>query len=149
MDRYAISLAIIGMLLSASAVAQGADPAPPSARELHAAQCVAALDANTRQLAQDVKAGKEEAKLQLQRRLEAGTAFVGDAYLHGTHDEARARALAADAQKAQQDLPPKVLAARQDACADEGSRLVQASNVLERAVVRRFALKRMEKLLAG
>ena len=76
-------------------------------------------------------------------------AFVGDAYLQGTRDEARARALANDALEAQKSLSKEELAARQTRCADEGGKLLEESNGLERAVVRQVAKRRMAKLLAG
>ena len=143
------SLALIGAALPILASAQTVALAPPTERESHAAQCVAALDEKTRNLAQEIKAGKSELKPLLQRRLEEGTAFVGDAYLHGTQDEARAKELANQALEAQKSLPPRELAARQEACASEGAKLLEDGNALERVVVRRLAMKRMTKLLAG
>ena len=142
-------LVACGLLAPAFAFAQPSPPGAPSARELHSAQCVAALEVSTESLAEEVKAGREDARPELQRRLEAGTAFVGDAYLHGTTDEKRARALAEDALQAQKSLSAAELAARQQACADEGTRLLSSSNVLEQAVVRHLARKRMHKLLGG
>ena len=136
------------LLLPCAAHAQADPPAAPTKRELHAAQCVAALDENTRNLAREVKAGRSELKPLLQSRLEAGTAFAGDAYLHGT-DEARAKQLANQALEAQKSLGEGELAARQAACSNEGAKLLEASNVLERAVVRRLAMKRMTRLLDG
>lgn len=131
-----------------SPAARAADGAP-STHDLHAAECVAALDANTHDLAQQVKAGNERSRAVLQERLVAGTAFVGDTYLHGNSNEQQARALANDAAEAQKRLPATELAARQTACAAEGSRLHAASNALQQAVVKRLAKKRMEKLLGG
>ena len=134
-----------GSLAVVCALAQAA----PSARELHSAQCVAALQVNAESLAEQVKAGREAARPALRTRLEAGTAFVGDAYLHGTTDETRARALANDALEAQKRLSAAELMARQEACAAEGAALLSSSNGLERAVVKRLAKKRMDKLLGG
>lgn len=137
-------LAAASGLLAASCVfAQAA----PSARELHSAQCVAALQVNTEQLAEQIKAGGEDARPVLKSRLEAGTAFVGDAYLHGTTDEKRARALANQELEAQKRLSTAELGARQDKCAAEGTALLASSNGLEKAVVRRLAQKRMDRLL--
>jgi hypothetical protein len=82
-------------------------------------------------------------------RLVSGTAFVGDSYLHGASDEKQARDLANQALEAQKNLPPAELAARQTACADEGAKLFAASNALEKAVVKRLAKKRMDKLLGA
>ncbi len=137
-------------LLSFVALSPAAHAAngPPSAHDLHAAECVAALDASTHDLAQQVKAGQERSRAMLQERLVSGTAFVGDAYLHGNSDEQRARALANDAAETQKRLPAAELAARQAACAAEGAKLYAASHGLQQAVVKRLAKKRMEKLLS-
>ena len=104
---------------------------------------------HTQSLAAQVKTGKEEARPVLLSRLEAGTAFVGDVYLHGDSDEAQARKLASDALAAQKKLSDAQLTARQNACADEGAQLLAASNGLERAVVKRLAKKRMDRLLSN
>jgi hypothetical protein len=128
-------------------VSQAGLAAPPSARDLHAAQCVAALDVNTQSLAADVKTGKESARPVLQSRLESGAAFVGDVYLRGESDEAQARKLASEALEAQKRLTDVQLIERQNACADEGAKLLASSNFLERAVVKRLASKRMNRLL--
>ncbi len=128
-------------------VSQPALAAPPSARDLHAAQCVAALEVNTQSLAAEVKTGKEDTRPMLLSRLESGTAFVGDVYLRGESDEAQARKLANDALEAQKKLSDAQLVGRQNACADEGAKLLAASNALERAVVKRLARKRMDRLL--
>jgi hypothetical protein len=130
-------------------LAQPSHAAPPSPRDLHAAQCVAALEVLTESLATHVKAGNEGAKPVLLSRLESGTAFVGDVYLRGDSDEAQARKLAKDALEAQKKLSDAQLAERQSACADEGAKLLAASSGLERAVVKRLAKKRMGKLLGS
>ena len=132
-----------------AAIAQASFAAPPSAHDRHAAQCVAALEVLTKGLAAQVKSGDEGARPVLLSRLESGTAFVGDVYLRGESDEAAARKLADDALEAQKSLSEAQLAERQRACAEEGARLLASSNGLERAVVKRLAKKRMERLLAG
>lgn len=130
-------------------LAQPALAGEPSARDRHAALCVAALEVNTDDLARQVKSGKEAARRLLFDRLVAGAAFVGDTYLHGNSDEQQARALTNQALEAQKKLTAPELAARQAACADEGAKLYAASNVLQRAVVKRLAKKRMDKLLGA
>jgi len=135
--------------LTFAAIAQASVAAPPSAHDFHAAQCVAALEVLTKNLAAQVKSGNEDARPALLNRLESGTAFVGDVYLRGDSDEAAARKLANDALEAQKSLSEEQLAQRQRACAEEGARLLASSNGLERAVVKRLAKKRMEKLLAS
>jgi hypothetical protein len=138
-------------LLSIAAVSLAhAAPAPePSPRDLHAAECVAALEVHTQDLAQRVKSGNEASRAVLLDRLISGTAFVGDTYLHGNSDEKQARALANQALEAQKSLPAPELATRQAACANEGAKLFAASNGLQQAVVKRLAKKRMDKLLAA
>jgi hypothetical protein len=126
-----------------------AAPSPPNARELHAAQCVAALEVSTEALAAQVKTGNEEARPLLLSRLEAGAAFIGDTYLHDDQDEKRARALADSELEAQKSLTDAQLAARQAVCAEEGAKLLSNANGLERALVIRLARKRMTKLLAS
>jgi hypothetical protein len=130
-------------------MARAAPEAAPTSRDLHAAQCVAAIEVRTESLASQVKAGQEEARALLLSMLESGTAFVGDTYLHGDSDETRARALANDALESQKSLTDPQLLARQNLCADEGARILAASNGLERAVVKRLAKKRMDRLLGN
>ena len=142
-------LAIALLSLSGLTLAQAALTAEPTPRDRRAAECVAALDLNTQELAKQVKAGKESARSLLLDRLVSGSAFIGDAYLHGDSDEGEARALADKAREAQKKLPPRELAARQNTCADEGARLYAAGNGLQRAVVKRLAKRRMDKLLGS
>jgi hypothetical protein len=131
-------------LLTMAPLAAAADASP---RELHAAECVAALDRSTQDLAQQVKAGQAAMKRMLQDRLLAGAAFIGDSYLRGNRDEDRSRALADEAERAQRKLPARELAARQSACADEGAKLYADGNGVQKAVLRRLAKKRMQRLL--
>lgn len=143
------TLAIAFLCATGLAIAHAAADAdqPPTARDLHAAECVAALDVDTQALAKQVKAGKEASRTLLLDRLIAGTAFVGDTYLHGNSDEKQARALANAALEAQKRLPPAELTALQVACAAEGKQLYDDSNGLGKVVVKRLAKKRMQKLL--
>lgn len=137
-------LSIAGAL--APLASQAAEPSP---RDLHVAQCVAALDSNTQDLADKVRAGQQASRRMLEDRLVAGAAFIGDSYLHGKRDEQQARELANREMEAQKNLPAAELSARQDACASEGAKLFAAGNKLQQAVVQRLAKKRMDKLLAG
>jgi len=140
----------IALLSTASLTLARAAPAlEPSPRDLHAAECVAALEVHTQDLAKQVKSGNEASRAVLLDRLISGTAFVGDTYLHGNSDEKQARALANEALEAQKSLPAPELANRQAACADEGAKLFAASNGLQQAVVKRLAKKRMDKLLGA
>lgn len=119
----------------------------PTARELHTAQCVAALEVSTEELARQVKAGHEELRPVLVSRLEFGTALIGDAYLRGERDEARSQSLLAAAIEAQKTLSDEELSARQTSCAKEGRKVLAEGNVISRAVVSRLAKRRMKKLL--
>ena len=135
--------------ISGLAFVQAGVASEPSARELHAAACVAALDTDTQALAQRVRSGTETARALLFDHLVAGAAFVGDTYLHGESDESRARVLANEAREAQKALPAPELAEVQAACADEGAKLFSSGNGLQRAVVKHLAKKRMDKLLGA
>ncbi len=137
-------LTVLLAALAAAAAAQAAEPTPEDRR---AAQCVAALEASADELVRQVKAGKETARKPLLDRLTQGAAFVGDSYLHGNANEDQARALVDQAEAAQRSLSPAELAARQTACAGEANRLLANANALQRAVIKRLARKRMDKLL--
>lgn len=128
---------------------QAAVAAEPTPRDRRAAQCVAALEASADDLVRQVKAGKDTARKPLLDRLTAGAAFVGDSYLHGDSNESQARALVDQAEVEQRRLSAADLAARQASCAAEGTKLYNAGNALERAVIKRLARKRMDKLLGG
>jgi hypothetical protein len=139
----------VGLGLATAALTSPAAPMPPGPRELHAAQCVAALEVETEALAAKVKAGDEDLRPLLLSRLESGTAFVGDTYLHDDQDEKRARALANQALESQKSLTEAQIAALQASCAEEGARLLAEANGLERAVVKRLARKRMDRMLGS
>lgn len=141
----ALVLALAAVLLPGLSAAA---PVEPTARDRHAAQCVAALDASADDLVRQVKAGQDAARKPLLDRLVAGASFIGEAYLHGDASEKQARALVDQAEVEQRRLPAAELTARQTACAGEGARLLAAANALERAVVKRVAKKRMDRLLA-
>ena len=145
MNTFAIAL----LSISGLSFVQTVPASEASPRDLHAAECVAALEVNTQDLAQSVKSGKEASRPVLLDRLVSGTAFVGDTYLHGNSDEKQARDLANQALEAQKSLPAPELAARQAACADEGAKLFASSNGVQQAVVKRLAKKRMDKLLGA
>jgi hypothetical protein len=137
------------LLIVALGLSLPARAAEPTPRDLRAAQCVAALDANTHDLARQVRDGKESLRGLLLDRLVAGSAFVGDAYVRGDSDEQEARELTDQMREAQKKLSPRELAARQASCADEGAKLYASGNGLQRAVVKRLAKKRMDKLLGA
>lgn len=144
MNKFLL-LAVVGQL-SLPALAAGSDP---TEHELHTAQCVAALEAHTDELAVQVKAGQAELQARLLDELRAGAAFIGDAYLQGERDEARAKGFLNAALEAQKSLPKAELAARQTRCAQEGAQLLANADVISRAVVNRVAQRRMKKLLEG
>lgn len=137
------------VLLAALATAAAARAAEPTPQDRRAAQCVAALEVSADDLVRQVKAGKEAARKPLLDRLTQGAAFVGDSYLNGSANEDQARALVDQAEAAQRSLSPAELAARQTACAGEANRLLANANALQRAVIKRLARKRMDKLLSA
>jgi hypothetical protein len=126
-----------------------AAPSGPTPHELHTAQCVAALEANTDELAAQVKAGQADLRPLLLDRLQFGAAFIGDSYLQGERDEARAKGFLNAALEAQKALPKPQLSARQTQCAQEGAQLLANADFVSRAVVSRLAQRRMKKLLEG
>jgi len=138
-------LAFVGQL-SLPALAAGADP---TEHELHTAQCVAALEAHTDELAAQVKAGQADLQPLLLNQLKAGAAFIGDAYIQGERDEARAKGFLNAALEAQKTVPKAELTARQTRCAQEGAQLLADADFVSRTVVNRLALRRMKKLLEG
>ena len=115
---------------------------------MNATMCVAALDLSTRELAEQVKGGREDLRPVLLTRLKSGAAFIGAAYLAGDRDEGRSRASLDAALEAQKSLPESALAARQNLCEGEGARLLAGASALERAVVSRVATRRMKRLLS-
>ena len=121
----------------------------PTPRELHTAQCVAALEVYTDDLAAQVKAGRTELRPLLLDRLKQGAAFIGAAYLQGERDEDRVKGFLDTALEAQKALPKSALAARQSACAQEGAQLLVKADAFSRAIVSHLAQKRMKKLLDG
>lgn len=133
-------------LLCAAPAGLASTPAA-SERALHTAECVAALDVKSLELAKQVKAGKPELEAPLTATLEAGAAFIGHAYLQGDRDEARSQALLSAALEAQKLLPEAELAARQASCTQEGARLLSQADVIGRFVVSRLVQRRMQKLL--
>jgi hypothetical protein len=122
--------------------------APHSKREIHTAGCVAALDLSTRQLAEQVRAGHNEARPVLLGPLKSGAAFVVASYLAGDRDEGRSRAVLDSALAAKKELPESEIVRSQAMCTDEGARLFAGANPREREEVSRVAAKRMTRLLS-
>jgi hypothetical protein len=139
--------ALIAFVLFASQAMASTDS--PTEHELHTARCVAALEANTDDLAARVRAGRADLQALLLDRLKYGAAFIIDSYIRGERDEGRARGLLEAALEAQKTLPRQELTSRQSACAQEGARLLADADFVGRAVVSHLAQKRMKKLLEG
>jgi hypothetical protein len=118
-----------------------------SDHERMTARCVAALEADTDEVAIRVKAGRVELKPLLLERLRAGAAFVVDSYVKGERNEGRAKSILSAALEDQKTLARSELASRQSQCALAGARLLADSNFIFRAVVSTLAEKRMRKLL--
>ena len=113
----------------------------------HSADCVAVLRSATDGLAGQVKAGRQELKPVLLARLEEGAAFIGHSYLGGNRDEKQSKAMLEAATEAQKFLTPQELSALQLGCSKEGGELLEATNSLNRVVIKRVATNRMDKLL--
>lgn len=141
----AAGVAALALCVCASRVA--AAEQSPTAAELHAAECIAALEAQAEALAAKVRAGQQELRPQLMTQLEYGAAFIGTAYLRGERDESRSQALLGAARERQGELSARDLRARQAQCAGEASRLLAESSALGRAVVSKVAKRHMAKLL--
>jgi hypothetical protein len=122
-------------------------PDDPTEHELHAAQCVAALEAHADDLAAQVRAGHVDLQPLLLEQLKYGTAHIVDSYMQGERNEERARGFLDVALDAQKLLPRSVLVARQSACAQQGAQLLDNADFVGRAVVSRLARRRMKKLL--
>ncbi|MES2959675.1 MAG: hypothetical protein V4792_15905 [Pseudomonadota bacterium] len=114
---------------------------------MHTAQCVAALEVHTDDLAALIKAGRSDLRPRLLERLKHGAALIGAAYLQGERDDARAKLLLDAALEAQNALPKPALAARQSSCSQEGAQLLANADVFTRTVVSHLARKRMDRLL--
>ena len=142
----ALRASTLVVLLCAAHAGLASTPAA-SERALHTAECIAALDVKSSELARQVKAGQTESQATLQATLEAGAAFIGQAYLQGDRDEARSQALLSAALEAQKKLSEADLVARQASCAQEGARLLSQTDVIGRFVISRLVQRRTQKLL--
>ncbi len=146
--RLASLLLALGVA-SSGAMAATPDAPAPSARELHSIECIAALEARADALANQVRAGQSDLQALLLNTLNEGAAFIGHAYLQGDRDEARSQALRDAALITQKALPAAELTARQDACAQEGERLLAQTDLISRFFVTRLAKRQMQKLLGN
>ena len=139
-----------GLLLAlslAASCAMAASGPEPTARELHTADCIAALERRSEDLAQQVKAGQSEQRAALQGTLDAAAAFIGHAYLQGDRDQERLEKLKDAALQAHKTLTGAELATRQNSCTQEGGRLLAEADIIARFVVSRLAARQMKRLL--
>ena len=133
------------LVLATGLATAGSDA--PTERDLHTSECVAALDARSEELARQAKAGQSDLRPLLVSTLDAGAAFIGQAYMRGERDEARSQSQLAEAQQAQKKLAAADLATRQSACAQEGARLLSQTDAIGRFVISRLVQRRLQKLL--
>jgi hypothetical protein len=133
------------LLFAAGTAIAGSDA--PTERELHTSECVAALDVRSEELARQIKTGQTESRPPLVSTLEAGGAFIGQAYLQGERDEVRSQSQLAAALQAQKKLTETELSARQSACASEGARLLSQTDAIGRFVISRLVQRRLQKLV--
>lgn len=111
----------------------------------HSAECVAALEVEAIEMADQLRAGKTDIEPELVRRVQQGFAFIGVAYKQGLRKEA-ADKLLKQAEAETQTLSHDELVARQTACQAEGARLLANANVFERAFVAHAAQRRVDRL---
>ncbi|HUP06309.1 MAG TPA: hypothetical protein VMU47_04110 [Caldimonas sp.] len=111
----------------------------------HSADCVAALEVEAIEMADQLRAGKTEIEPELVRRVQEGFAFIGVAYKQGLRKE-EADKLLKQAEANTQTLPHDELVARQAACRSEGARLLANANLFERAFVAHAAQRRVDRL---
>jgi hypothetical protein len=137
---------LLALCLSA-ACAKASDVAEPTARELHTADCIAALETRSEDLARQIKAGQTNQRAALQSALDAAAAFIGQAYMQGDRDQERLENLKNSALQAQKTHSSAELAARQASCAQEGEHLLSQADVLSRFVISRLAARQMKRLL--
>ncbi len=135
----------VALLFATPMAIAGSDA--PTERELRTSECVAALDARSEELARQVKTGQSESRALLVSTLEAGAAFIGQAYLQGDRDEARSQSQLAAAQQAQRKLSDSDLATRQASCLLEGTRLLSQTDAIGRFVISRLVQRRLQKLV--
>jgi hypothetical protein len=131
----------------AATFASAADVAEATAREQRTAECVAALEIKSEDLAHQVKAGQAEQRVLLQSTLDAAAAFIGQAYMQGDRDQERLENLKNSALQGQKTLTSSELVARQTGCAQEGARLLSQADVISRFVLSRLAARQMKRLL--
>lgn len=144
--HVALRSGLVAALLTSSAYVVAA-MGTGGEREWRTAECVAALDARADELVRQLKAGSTEARSTLIATLNAGAAFIGQAYLQGERDEARSQAQLGAAKEAQKSLSTQELSERQASCALEGTRLLAETNGLGRFVIARLVDRRMQKLM--
>ena len=90
------------------------------------------------------RAGDDSVKGELVSLTEAGFAFIGAAYEAGLRKDDADRRLAA-AEEHQKTLPAAELQKLVQSCRVEGSEILAKSNVLERALVKNAARRRVDR----
>lgn len=111
------------------------------------ASCAAVMKQEVVKLSDRWRAGDRSVKGDARRLTELSFTFVGIAYKRGLRGEA-ADKLLAEAERAQAGQPAAALRQLSSDCQAEAARLLERSNVLERALVRNRAKARIEQLMA-
>jgi hypothetical protein len=140
-----------GLLLAVAALAtpaaQAADAeAADQAFYQRAASCAAVMKHEVVRLGERWRAGDRNVKGEARRLTELSFTFVGIAYKRGLRGEA-ADKLLADAERAQTGQATPALRQLSSDCQAEAGKLLERSNVLERALVRNRAKARVEQLM--
>lgn len=140
--RWPVALAWLALSQVHAAETDAAD----QAFYQRAAQCAAEMKHEVVRLSDRWKGGDRNVKGDARRLTELSFTFVGIAYKHGLRGEA-ADKLLAEAERAQAGQPAAALRQLSSDCQAEAARLLERSNVLERALVRNRAKARIEQLM--
>lgn len=145
--RLARSALLAAAMLAGPAVRAADADAADQAFYQRAASCAAVMKQEVVRLGDRWRAGDRNVKGDARRLTELSFTFVGIAYKRGLRGEAADRLLA-DAERAQAAQPAAALRQLSADCQAEAVKLLDRSNVLERALVRNRAKARVDQLMA-
>lgn len=146
--RRLVRSALAAGAILAWPVAHAADAdAADQAFYQRAAHCAAVMKHEVVHLTERWRAGDRAVKGDARRLTELSFTFVGIAYKRGLRGEA-ADKLLADAERAQAGQSAATLRQLSTDCQAEAGKLLERSNVLERALVRNRAKARVDQLMA-
>lgn len=145
--RLAPAVAVAALSLLAVLPAHAGDAeAADQAFFQRSASCAAVMKHEVVKLAERWRGGDRSVQGDARRLTELSFTFVGIAYKRGLRGEA-ADKLLADAERNQAGQPAAALRQLSTDCQSEAARLLERSNVLERALVRNRAKARVDQLM--